>query len=626
MNLKKFCIDNNLGNVINASKLSGGLMHKMFKVETDKGTYAIKILNPEVMSRGDAYDNFVISEKISNLAKNNGIIVSSALLINDNYLTKYDDMYYMVFDFVNGKTLTDEEITIEHCKRIGKILSQIHSLDYQDLELENKRVNYKRLYDWESYITNPNFDDMSYKEEYLRNYKKYNSLLKRANERFNESNIETSICHNDMDPKNVMWDGVNPIIIDWESAGLSNPYRELLEDALCWSGFLSDNFNEEKFSAVIAEYIKTKPIEHQRYSTICGNLVGRFGWLKYNLERSLGICSDDLEERNLAEKEVSKTIDEINRYIELIGKMYEIICNLTKKANHDYNDIIEKIIEKNNFFSGKKYSLITAGFTNTIYRIDDYIVRICTNLSNESNFKNEIEFYRKNKDNPYIPKMYFSDITKEVVPYYYEVLERVEGQTLYEVWYKLSQTERINIVKSIVEIMKSSHNVKVDYFDFKKYIKDKISNILKESNLNEEIFINLLDKCDMYFEENKLGLVHRDLHFDNFIYNNGKLTLIDFERSMIGSIDYDFRILSRYKETPWLWANEKTDMLTVESDYQDLMDMFIDSYEELRNIPYLIERLKVYEIIDLLNRYRKHREDYQLKEAIEKIYELVSRA
>ncbi len=623
MNLKEFCSHYNLGSVTGISKLSGGFMHKMYKVETDKGVYAIKILNPEVMSRSDAYGNFVISEKISNLAKDNGIIVSSALLINDNYLTKYDDKYYMVFDFVNGKTLTDEEITIEHCKKIGKILSQIHSLDYRNLGLENKRVNYKRLYDWESYITNSNFDNMGYKEEYLNNYKKYNSLLKRANERFNESNIETSICHNDMDPKNVMWDGLTPIIIDWESAGLYNPFRELVEDALCWSGFLSNNFSEEKFTDVIAEYIKTKPIEHQRYSTICGNLVGRFGWLKYNLERSLGICSDDLEERKLAENEVSKTIDEINRYVELIGKMYEIICNLTKIANHNYDEIIEKIVEKNILLKGKKFSFITAGFTNTIYKIDQYIVRICTDLSNEGNFKNEIEFYKKNKDNSYIPKMYFSDTTKEVVPYYYEILENVEGKTLYEIWYKLSKDDRLKIVKSIVEIMKSLHNVKVDYFDFKKYIKDKIYNLLKESNLNEEIFVNLLDKCDMYFEENKLGLVHRDLHFDNFIYNNGKLMLIDFERSITGAIDYDFRILSRYKETPWLWANEKTDMLTVESDYQDLMDMFINNYVELRNIPYLLERLKVYEIIDLLNGYKKHREEYQLEKVREKVIELL---
>jgi len=624
MDLKKFCKKNNLGNVIGISKLIGGLMHKMFKVETDKGIYAIKVLNSEVMSRNDAYNNFVLSETISNLAKDNGIIVSSALPINGNYLTNYNDKYYMVFDFINGKTLRDEEITIEHCKKIGRILSQIHSLDYQNLGLENKRVNYKRLYDWESYITNPNFDNMGYKEEYLNNYKKYNSLLKRANERFNESNIETSICHNDMDPKNVMWDGLTPIIIDWESAGLSNPFRELVEDALCWSGFLSNNFSEEKFTDVIAEYIKTRPIEHEGYGAICGNLVGRFGWLRYNLERSLGICSDDLEERKIAENEVSKTIDEINRYVELIGKMYEIICNLTKIINHDYDEIIEKIAEKNSILSGKKFSFITAGFTNTIYKIDQYIVRICTDLGNESNFKSEIEFYKKNKDNLYIPKMYFSDTTKEVVPYYYEIIENVEGQTLYEIWYKLSQEERLKTVKSIVEIMKSLHNVKVDYFDFKKYIKDKISNLLKESNLNEEIFVNLRDRCDMYFEENKLGLVHRDLHFDNFIYNNGRLTLIDFERSMIGAIDYDFRILSRYKETPWLWANEKTDMLTVESDYQDLMDMFIDSYEELRNIPYLAERLRVYEIIDLLNGYRKHRKKEKLEEIRNKVKMIIN--
>ena len=64
-------------------------------------------------------------------------------------------------------------------------------------------------------------------------------------------------------------------------------------------------------------------------------------------------------------------------------------------------------------------------------------------------------------------------------------------------------------------------------------------------------------------------------------------------------------------------------MLMIESDYQNLMDMFIDSYEELRNIPYLLERLKIYEIIDLLNGYRKYREESQLEEASEKARELL---
>ena len=61
MNIEKFCEVNNLGTVKTVDKLSGGLMHKMLKVETNKGVYAVKILNPEVMSRDEAYDNFVVS-------------------------------------------------------------------------------------------------------------------------------------------------------------------------------------------------------------------------------------------------------------------------------------------------------------------------------------------------------------------------------------------------------------------------------------------------------------------------------------------------------------------------------------------------------------------------------------
>ena len=34
--------------------VSGGLLHKMFKVHTTTGTYAVKCLNPEKMSRPNA--------------------------------------------------------------------------------------------------------------------------------------------------------------------------------------------------------------------------------------------------------------------------------------------------------------------------------------------------------------------------------------------------------------------------------------------------------------------------------------------------------------------------------------------------------------------------------------------
>lgn len=605
MKIEFFCEAKGLGKVLNITKLFGGLMHKMFKVETSKATYAIKVLNPEVMSRSDAYDNFVVSETISNLAKENGIPVSNALRIDGEFITKFDGNYFMVFEYIDGKTLTDDEITAEHCEKIGEILAEIHSLDYSNLGIDAEVKEDHFYVDWESFLKNNNFNKMSYKDLYIKNYKKYYSILKRAVERFNESNKSIAICHMDMDPKNVMWSNGNPIIIDWESASIGNPYRELVEVALSWSGFLTNNFDAEKFKIIVSTYTKKHPFEHNRYDIICGNLIGRFGWLDYNLKRSLGIKTNDEEEMVLAEKEVIKTIDEINRYLELIGTMYNIICDLTKKENHDFDSVVETIMNNNSILEDLDYKKVNAGFTNTIYSAENYIIRICTDESNEERFANEISFYNDNKDNYRIPKLFVADTSKNIVPYYYEIMEKVDGQPLYEIWYKLTLEERKNIVLLIIDILRTFHSKKVESYDFKTFIKNKIRTLLNECEIDDKLFLDLLIRCDIYFEQNKFGVIHNDLHFDNFIYNNGILKLIDFERCMIAPIDYDFRIFNRFTETPWLWASGTTGMLTVENDYQNLMEMFVENYDELKSIPYLKERLSIYEIIDLLNDYKK---------------------
>ena len=623
MNIEKFCERYDLGKIQNISRLFGGLMHKIFKVETDKGIYCIKVLNSEVMARKEAFNNFVVSESIANLAKQNGIPASSALNMEGNYLTKLDDIYYMVFDFVDGKILKDENITIEHCKKIGNILAHIHSLDYKEIGLKPNVVKYKRLYNWESYIDNPNFDKMSYKNVYLKNYKKYNSILKRANERFNESNKNQAICHSDMDPKNVIWNKDNPIIIDWECAGLANPEKELLEDALGWSGFLSNNFSEEKFMAMFKEYSKYRSIDNiEWFDIICGNLVGRFDWLKYNLERSLGIIANDEEEIKLAENEVIKTIDEINRYLDLIGDMYDIIIKLTTKKTENYDSVVQKIIDNNVILKDKQFELITAGFTNTIYSVGNYIVRICTDSKNEERFENEVNFYKENKNNNGIPKLYVSDTKKSVVPYYYEILEKVSGKTLYELWYRLSDSERIKIVIQIIDILKPFHSKEVKGYDFLEMLKTKILYLKDKCNLDNELFNDLINMCYKYFKKNTFGLIHGDLHFDNFMYDGTNLHLLDFERCMVAPIDYDFRIFSKYNSQPYLWASAKTDMLTVESDYQDLMSIFLENYKELNEIPYINERLDFYSIIESLENYKNTKNKERLDEVKEKIMKL----
>lgn len=326
MNFDILCEKYNLGNFIYEEKLTGGLMHKMYKVKTDIGVYAIKFLNPEIMKREDAFNNYEISEKISNLAKDNGIPVSSAKKFENNLILRYENNYLMIFDFIDGKTLSDDEITLLNCEKIGEILGQIHNLEYDELNLDDVIKADKFTVDWFNLLEIARQKDAKYFKLLNENVNNYEVLFKNCMKIFNENNNVLAICHRDMDSKNVMWKDNEPIIIDWESAKLANPNRDLLETALNWSGFLSNNFQEEKFLSLVNGYKKFRKINNINWNgIIIGNLIGRFGWLDYNLKRSLGLKSNDIEEITLAEGEVIKVIDEINRYLEIIPIIEELI-------------------------------------------------------------------------------------------------------------------------------------------------------------------------------------------------------------------------------------------------------------------------------------------------------------
>ena len=58
-------------------------------------------------------------------------------------------------------------------------------------------------------------------------------------------------------------------------------------------------------------------------------------------------------------------------------------------------------------------------------------------------------------------------------------------------------------------------------------------------------------------------------------------------------------------------------MLAIESDYENLMNMFIECYDELREVKYLEERLTVYEFIDILKEYCKNKNEETLNKAKE---------
>lgn len=275
--------------------------------------------------------------------------------------------------------------------------------------------------------------------------------------------------------------------------------------------------------------------------------------------------------------------------------------------------IIENIIKSNETILGKNptFKKINVGFTNTIYNIDNkYIIKICTDINNEEKFLKEIDFYKANVNNDLIPKLYYSNTEKKDIPYYYEILEKVEGVTVYDIWHTLTEEQREDIIRQLCDAMKQFHSNKGNinnWIDSNTSLFMSYFNKAKELNLLTTGEIDLLNKASSKFNElfksDEYVLVHNDLHFDNIFYNNGNIKLIDFERSMYAPKEYELGILYRMVRFPEKFASEENEKYTNKKDYENIMTYIEKYYPELIHIDNLYKKLAAYDMIYYLRPY-----------------------
>lgn len=285
--------------------------------------------------------------------------------------------------------------------------------------------------------------------------------------------------------------------------------------------------------------------------------------------------------------------------------------------------IIDLIVKTNKSLFGTNPIIekINVGFTNTLYRINDsYIVKVCTDINNEEDFKKEIDFYNSNKENTLIPKLYYSDTMKEDVPYFYEILEKVNGVSLYNVWHTYSEEQREDIIRQLCDAMKQMHSIKGDRYNWTEYMKKEFNPLYekaKELNIFSDEEQKLLEQAyydfDKYLESDEFVLVHNDLHFDNVFVDNGKIKIIDFERSMYAPRDFELDIFYRMIRKPWKFASEESEEYTEAGQYSNVMSYVNKYYPEIVNTPNLYERLGIYDIVYFLAQLVKHPELDELK-------------
>ncbi|MTI68097.1 MAG: aminoglycoside phosphotransferase family protein [Firmicutes bacterium] len=317
-----------LGKIVGEPKrISGGLLHRMYAIETLQGKYAVKALNPKIMNRTEAMKNFIDSEQIANIAANN-IPALPAKRFNENFMQKIDNQFYIVFDWIDGKTLKPSEINIEHCKKIGAILANIHMTDFSKLNINNECSHGNEIINWNYYLQKGKENNTVWVKLLLECIERLYNWNAQANKAEKLLALDLVISHRDLDPKNVMWKQNNPIIIDWESAHYINPMKELVETAIYWSESEIEDIDKKRFLAFIDEY-------KNEYGTLQANwkmvllsvFSGKLGWLEYSLKRSLLLECTDKEEQKMGTEEVISTIEDIKYYADMIPELEKWLNN-----------------------------------------------------------------------------------------------------------------------------------------------------------------------------------------------------------------------------------------------------------------------------------------------------------
>jgi Ser/Thr protein kinase RdoA (MazF antagonist) len=318
----------NLGQIIeNPIRVNGGLSHRMYKVVTNQGIYAVKELNKGIMKREEAYSNFVFSEKVTDIAKENGISAIGAIKINDDIMVKIEDTYFMIFNWLDGIVLKPNKITEFHCEKIGKVLAQIHNIDFSKLD-SSKKIEDLTIFNWQVYIEKANEKRKKYAELLEIN----KALLEELNEKsiiaMKYANQNLIISHRDLDRKNVMWKDEIPYIIDWEASGYINPIIEVISTAYYWCGGEIEELDIMKFETFLSNYksISKININYNVETLVYADFYSTLNWLEYNLKRALNIYNNyDQSEIELAENEIIKSMNDIKYNLSQIDTIIKIM-------------------------------------------------------------------------------------------------------------------------------------------------------------------------------------------------------------------------------------------------------------------------------------------------------------
>lgn len=293
--------------------VTGGLIHRLYRLDTTMGLFAVKRLNPEIMQYQNIYDNFRQSEAIAASFATAGIPAVLALDGPGGVVQDFAGVTVMVYPWCEGTVLPKSAASTEKARHVGALLGRIHAMNLRlpgaalppppstrgPMAEEPWAIAVRRgqeqQVEWTSVVEVALPDLFAWDRDRIA-----------ADAALPQTLV---LSHCDLDQKNIIWqDDDTPFLIDWESAGPTCPGMEIIGAALDWSGQSAGPPYQAVFAAVLAGYRQEMHFNAETALLFMrSRLGGWIGWLGASMNRSLDTGATS-GERALGVRETRQTL------------------------------------------------------------------------------------------------------------------------------------------------------------------------------------------------------------------------------------------------------------------------------------------------------------------------------
>jgi thiamine kinase-like enzyme len=280
------------------ARVYGGFHHKMWRLDTDRGRYAVKQLSADTDCKDpETVNHYNVTEAVAETFYGHGIPAVFALGGIGNYLQVIESAGYLVHPWSDAVALDSTRVSEQHALQIARILAKMHlaNIDVAGLKEPQPEVHAEeKIIQLVSRADKGNREIAKALNKHLPSFLTIVDSHSRSHRTLDKHRV---VSHGDLDQKNVLWDARGkPALIDWESAQKLNPTFEIVLEALDWSGITS-RFDQGLFGRIIAAYKQAGgEIEHDTVKASFQCVLGDWlNWLMYNVGRSIDM--EDAEVR-----------------------------------------------------------------------------------------------------------------------------------------------------------------------------------------------------------------------------------------------------------------------------------------------------------------------------------------